>query len=120
MSWDQLQAKEVIKRSSESIYSEGRIACKVGNLVVSNRFFKWQGCARLCTYRRFHSTCQVQGIRVEVEIGGLQTWSDSAELDAILAPLTLASSRKLSTEDLIRDDSIAEERCKIAFAAVQV
>ena len=61
-----------------------------------------------------------QGVRVEVEIGGLQTWLDSSELEAVLTPLSLAASRKLSTEELVRDDMIAEERCKIAFAAVQV
>lgn len=62
----------------------------------------------------------LQGVRVEVEIGGLQSWLDSAELDAVLAPLSLASSKKLSTEELVQDDMIAEERCRKAFQAVQV
>lgn len=57
---------------------------------------------------------------MEVEIGGLQTWTESAELEAVLAPLGLASSKKVSTEELVQDDMIAEERCKVAFAAVQV
>ena len=61
-----------------------------------------------------------QGVRVEVEIGGLQSWTESAELDAVLAPLSLASSKKLITDELVQDDMIAEERCKVAFAAVQV
>ena len=61
-----------------------------------------------------------QGVRVEVEIGGLQSWTDLAELDAVLAPLSLASAKKLSTDELVQDDMIADERCKVAFAAVQV
>lgn len=59
-------------------------------------------------------------MRVEVETGGLQTWADSSEVEAVVAPLSLASSKKLNTEELVRDELLAEERCKIAFAAVQV
>lgn len=61
-----------------------------------------------------------QGVRVEVEVGGLQSWMDSSELEAVLAPLTLAASRKIATEELVREDILADERCKVAFTAVQV
>jgi hypothetical protein len=53
-------------------------------------------------------------------VGGLQTWPDSPELEAVLAPFSLVTNRKLPTEDLIRDDLAVEVRCNSAFAAVQV
>lgn len=62
----------------------------------------------------------MQGIRVEVEVGGLQTWPDSPELEGVLAPFGLATARKLPTEELIRDDMAVESRCNSAFSAVQV
>lgn len=67
-----------------------------------------------------HCTHSLQGVRIEVETGGLQTWAESGELEAVLAPLSLSPPKKLSTEELVREELMAEERCKIAFAAVQV
>ena len=57
---------------------------------------------------------------MEVEIGGLQTWPDGKELEAVLAPFAAAANRKLPTDVLISEDQSAESRCCDAWTAVQV
>ena len=65
-------------------------------------------------------TLTLQGVRVEVEVGGLQSWQESKELDAILALLSSAGNRKLSTEVLLSEEQATEARCTNAFGAVRV
>lgn len=62
----------------------------------------------------------VQGVRVELELGGSTGWIESEEVDALVAPLATAAQRKLPTELLCSDEAACAQRCAKAFLAVKV
>ncbi len=62
----------------------------------------------------------VQGVRVELEMGGSTGWIESEEVDALVAPLATAAQRKLPTELLCSDEAACAQRCAKAFLAVKV
>ena len=77
----------------------------------------WGDCQRRLMWP---TALREQGVRVELEAGADAACLDSAELDALLAPLLAAPQRKLPIALLCSDEAACGQRCAKAFLAVKV